>query len=78
MTTLEQYAKAAIERHEVNHREADSLLYNSAGFHWDARLNRYLVTVRDLVVLEAPKLREAERFIIAHNDRLFESTQEGT
>lgn len=62
-----------LARWEQSHAERDTLLFNSAGFVWDAARGVYIVTVRGHIVAEPRSLREVRAFCEMHNNRLGES-----
>jgi hypothetical protein len=69
--SIEQYGKESVARHFARHAEADSLLFNSVGFHFDG--GRWICYVRGFIVGEFRTLAEVKAFSMMHNPRISES-----
>lgn len=67
---LPEFCVNALARYDARHAQADSLLFNSAGFTFDRARGVYVVTVRDQVVLETPSLNDVKAFSMMHNGRM--------
>ncbi len=76
MKDLAEYCAAALAKAEKRHAEADSLLFNSAGFWFDRDSKRYVITVRDCIVAEVKTIAEVKSFSATHNNRLAESMED--
>ncbi len=72
MKNLADYCSAALAKHEKRHAEADSILFNSAGFWFDRDIKRYVITVRECIVAEVRTIAEVKSFSAMHNNRLAE------
>lgn len=73
MNNPHDFAAAALKRFNERHAAADSILFNSAGFVWNAAAKFFEIEVRGMIVATPKTLAGVKAFSEMHNNRLLGS-----